>query len=173
MPRTIRIGVSSCLVGENVRYDGGNRLNSFVSDTLGHRFELISVCPESELGMGVPRETVDLEGNVNAPSMIGTHSRKDWTQLMNKWARQRIEGLAELNLCGFVFKKGSPSCGVRKVPVIQENREPLLEGKGLFAMAFMQAYPEIPVEDELNLEDPTVQQDFLNRVTHYAQTKES
>ena len=158
-------------MGENVRYDGGNRLNSFVTETLGSKFELIAVCPESELGMGVPRETVDLEGDVAAPSMIGTHTRKDWTQPMNDWAQQRVEELAGLKLSGFVFKKGSPSCGVYKVPVIQENREPLPEGRGLFAMAFMKANPEMPVEDELCLENPDTQRDFLRRVAMYSRNK--
>ena len=168
MTKTIRIGVSSCLLGENVRYDGGNRLNSFVSETLARQFELVPVCPESELGMGVPRETVDLCGNIAAPTMIGTHSRKDWTLQMNNWAQRRIRELAELNLCGFVFKKGSPSCGVFRVPVIQENQEPLLEGRGLFAMAFMEANPEMPVEDELRLEDPLLQKNFIDRIYFYS-----
>jgi len=168
MTKTIRIGVSSCLLGENVRYDGGNRLNSFVAETLAQKFELVPVCPESELGMGVPRETVDLHGSIAAPDMIGTHSRKDWTRPMNNWAQRRIRELAELNLCGFVFKKGSPSCGVFRVPVIQENKEPLLEGRGLFAMAFMAANPEMPVEDELRLEDPAVQKKFIDRVCVFA-----
>lgn len=161
---TIRIGVSACLIGEKVRYDGDHRRNSYVADTLAEHFELVPVCPESELGMGVPRETVDLEGNVSAPLMLGTHTRKDWTQPMNQWAHKRIQELAPLNLCGFVMKKGSPSCGVYRVPVIQENREPLPEGRGLFAMAFMKANPDVPVEDELQLENPTVREDFLKRV---------
>ncbi len=170
MTKAIRIGVSSCLLGENVRYDGGNRLNSFVAETLARKFEIVPVCPESELGMGVPRETVDLHGSIAAPAMIGTHSRKDWTRPMNNWAQRRISELAELNLCGFVFKKGSPSCGVFRVPVIQENKESLLEGRGLFAMAFMEANPEMPVEDELRLEDPSVQEKFLERVYSFARS---
>ncbi len=161
---TIRIGVSACLLGEKVRYDGDHRLNSYVADTLAEHFELIPVCPESELGMGIPRETVDLVGEVAAPSMIGTHTRKDWTQAMNDWATRRIQELAPLNLCGFVMKKGSPSCGVFRVPVIQENGESLLEGRGLFAMAFMKANPDVPVEDELRLEDPQVREMFLKNV---------
>jgi len=171
----IRIGVSSCLIGEKVRYDGDHRRNSYVADTLGELFELVAVCPESELGMGVPRETVDLEGSVAAPEMIGTNSRKDWTQPMNNWARKRIQELAPLNLCGFVMKKGSPSCGVYRVPVIQENREPLPEGRGLFAMAFMKENPDVPVEDELQLEDPRVREEFLKKVyaLHASRTKPS
>ncbi len=161
---TIRIGVSACLLGDKVRYDGDHRRNSFVADTLAAHFELVPVCPESELGMGVPRETVDLEGSIAAPNMIGTHTRKDWTQSMNDWAQQRIQDLNPLNLCGFVMKKGSPSCGVFRVPVIQENREPLLEGRGLFAMAYIKANPDVPVEDELRLEDHQVQEEFLKRV---------
>ncbi len=168
MSKIIRIGASSCLLGENVRYDGGNRLNSFVTETLARKFELVAVCPEWELGMGVPRETVDLVGNAPAPAMIGTYSRKDWTQPMNNWARQRVEELAEFYLCGFVFKKGSPSCGVSQVPIIQKYKEPLLEGRGLFARAFMEANPEVPVEDELRLEDPSVREDFLDRVYSFA-----
>ncbi len=168
MPQKIRIGVSSCLIGENVRYDGGHRLNSFVTGTLAEKFELVPVCPEAELGMGVPRETVDLEGDIASPGMIGTHSRKDWTQPMVNWAEKRIDELADLNLCGFVFKKGSPSCGVNRVPVIQENREPVLQGRGLFAMAFMKTNPNMPVEDELRLEDPEVRKEFVNKIYAFA-----
>jgi len=160
----IRIGVSACLIGEKVRYDGDHRRNSYVADILAEHFELVPVCPESELGMGVPRETVDLVGDVISPQMIGTHTRKDWTQSMNMWARQRISELAPLDLCGFVMKKGSPSCGVFRVPVIQENGEPLLEGRGLFAAAFMESNPDVPVEDELRLEDIAVQEKFLMNV---------
>ncbi len=166
----IRIGVSACLVGQNVRYDGNHRLNHFVVDILGSRFELVPVCPESELGMGVPRETVDLVGKVEAPRMIGTNSQKDWTVPMKQWAQQRILELAPLNLCGFVMKKGSPSCGVIQVPVLQENQDPILEGRGLFAQAFMDANPLVPVVDELRLEDPAVQSEFLARVLAYHQS---
>jgi len=160
----IRIGVSACLLGEKVRYDGDHRRNSYVAETLAEHFELVPVCPESELGMGVPRETVNLEGDVAKPNMIGTHTRKDWTQSMNSWAQKRIQDLAPLGLCGFVMKKGSPSCGVFRVPVIQENREPLPEGRGLFAMAFINSNPDVPVEDELRLEDSRVREEFLKKV---------
>lgn len=168
MSKKIRVGVSACLLGQKVRYDGDHRLNAFVTETLDRLFELVPVCPESELGMGVPRETVDLVGSVVAPSMIGTHSRKDWTLSMNDWGRKRISELAGLNLCGFVFKKGSPSCGVHRVPVLQEDADPILEGRGLFASAFMKANPEVPVEDELRLEDLQVREEFLERVRAYA-----
>ena len=160
----IRIGVSACLNGEKVRYDGDHRRNHFVAETLAGLFELVPVCPESELGMGIPRETVDLHGSIDAPRMIGTHGHKDWTDAMNAWALKRIQGLAALNLCGFVFKKGSPSCGVRNVPLIQTDGEPLLEGRGLFVMAFTKTFPEIPIEDELKLEDSEVQKDFIRKV---------
>ncbi len=168
----IRIGVSACLLGENVRYDGGHRRNSYVTETLAEHFELVPVCPESELGMGVPRETVDLEGDISAPQMIGTHTRKDWTQSMNCWALNKIQDLAPLALCGFVMKKGSPSCGVYRVPVIQENGESLPEGRGLFAQAYMRANPEIPVEDELRLEDPLVQAEFQAKVMALHQSRQ-
>ena len=160
----IRIGVSACLIGEKVRYDGDHRRNSYVADILAEHFELVPVCPEFELGMGVPRETVDLKGSVASPNMIGTHTRKDWTESMNQWAQQRIDELAPLGLCGFVMKKGSPSCGVINVPVIQDNREAVLIGQGLFARAFMKANSGVPVEDELRLEDILVQEEFLMKV---------
>lgn len=159
----IRIGVSACLVGQKVRYDGDHRRNSYVADILAEQFELVPVCPESELGMGIPRETVDLYGSPAAPLMIGIHSRKDWTLAMNEWTQNKIKELAPLNLCGFVMKKGSPSCGVFRVPIIQENSSPL-EGQGLFALAYMKVRPEVPVEDELHLEDPMVRKEFIKKV---------
>ncbi|MCP4291684.1 MAG: DUF523 domain-containing protein [bacterium] len=163
----IPLGISACLLGENVRYDGNHRRNNYVVETLGSQFELIPVCPESELGMGVPRETVDLEGDPHNPRMIGTHSRKNWTTGMNQWADNRVQQLSRLNLCGFVLKKGSPSCGVRNVPIIQRDNnqvsDPLL-GQGLFVIAIQKAEPNFPIEDELRLEEEQHRKEFIKKV---------
>lgn len=160
----IRIGVSACLLGQEVRYDGGHKHNHYLTDTLSGFFDLVPVCPELEVGMGVPRESVRLEGEVGDPAMIARRSGKDWTGPMKSWARDRVRGLAAENLSGFVFKKKSPSCGLFRVPVVQANGHPLQQGSGLFAAEFVRAFPLVPVEEEGRLFDARLRENFLERV---------
>ena len=110
--RTLRVGVSACLLGEPVRYDGRHKRDAFLTDVLGKHVEWVPVCPELEVGMGVPRESVRLEGDVDAPRMVGVRSRIDHTAAMRRFAAERVRQLAALDLQGYVFKKGSPSCGL-------------------------------------------------------------
>lgn len=163
----IRIGVSACLLGQKVRFDGGHKHNRYLTDTLAEFFELVSVCPEAEVGMGTPRETVRLEGDLEGPHMIAPRSGTDWTARMNQWSRRRARQMAEDNLSGFVFKKSSPSCGVFRVSVMQANGQPLAKGRGLFAAEFTRRYPLIPVEEEGRLYDPRLRENFLERVFAY------
>ena len=159
-----RIGVSSCLLGQNVRYDGGHRRNDYIVDTLGEIFDLVAVCPETELGMPTPRETIQLEGDVERPDLRSTSTRQDWTSPMAAWSRKRILELKDEALAGFIFKKNSPSCGLFKVPVIQTDGSEILGGRGMFAAEFTRAFPDIPVEDAQRLADTEIRDEFLARV---------
>ena len=167
----LRLGVSACLLGEKVRYDGGHKHDRYLTDVLADHFELVRVCPEAEVGMGVPRETVRLDGDVDAPRMTASRSGKDWTGPMNAWARGRCRDLAPLDLDGFVFKKNSPSCGVHRVPVMQDTGMPLKQGRGLFAAAFTRAFPLVPVEEEGRLHDAPLRENFLERVFAFHRVK--
>ncbi len=169
---TIRIGVSSCLMGNEVRYDGGHKHNRYLTDVLGEHFELVIVCPEAEVGMGIPRETVRLEGDIENPLMIAPRSGADWTRRMNHFARQRSIELAREDLSGFVFKKRSPSCGLFRVPVVQKNGHPLAKGRGLFAAEFTRRFPLVPCEEEGRLTDPHLRENFIERVFAYARVKQ-
>jgi uncharacterized protein YbbK (DUF523 family) len=105
-----KLGISSCLLGNRVRFDGGHKRDLFLSQGLGKFIEWVAVCPEFEVGMGVPREPVRLVGQPEAPEMIGEKSARNWTAAVNQFAAQRARQLSKLNLSGFVFKKNSPSC---------------------------------------------------------------
>ena len=170
--KTLRIGVSACLLGQMVRYDGGHKRNDYVTDTLGEVFDLVPVCPEAEVGMGTPRETIQLAGDPAAPNLVGTESGRDWTREMGDWSKNRSRELAGEDLCGFVLKKNSPSCGLFRVPVIQEKGEPLAVGRGLFAAAFVRAHPLIPVVDEEGLSEAVRRENFLEKIFAYQRGRE-
>ena len=183
--RPLRLGVSSCLLGAAVRYDGGNKRDRFLSDVLAPYVEWVPVCPEVEAGMGVPREAVHLVGDPTAPRMIGTRTGRDHTVAMRRFAAARVRALAALDLCGYVFKKDSPSCGLERVRVYaasgtpppsgasrrtrasQAGGAPTRRGRGLFAAAFTAAYPSIPVEEEGRLQDPLLRENFIERIFCY------
>ena len=118
----IKLGISSCLLGEYVRYDGGHELDRFLKDTWGKYIEYVSVCPEIECGLGVPREAMHLEGDLCSPRLITTCTRQDMTRLMVNWARNRVTQLEKEALCGFIFKCDSPSSGMERIKIYNENR---------------------------------------------------
>lgn len=163
----LRLGVSSCLLGEQVRFDGGHKHDRFLTDLLGRHVDWVPVCPELEVGMGVPREAVRLEGDVAAPRMVGVRSKTDHTAAMARFARARVRQLGALGLHGYVFKKGSPSCGMERVRVYAVGGMPSRRGRGLFAAAFMEALPLLPVEEEGRLNDPVLRENFIERVFAY------
>jgi len=164
----VRLGVSSCLLGANVRFDGGHKRDRFLTDVLARYVEWVPVCPELESGMGVPRESVRLEGDVAAPRMVGTRSGTDHTSAMRRWAAGRVRALAALDLSGYVFKKDSPSCGMERVRVYPDRgRMPSRRGRGLFAAALMDALPLLPVEEEGRLNDPVLRENFIERIFCY------
>jgi len=157
MPTPIRIGISRCLLGENVRHDGGHKRDGFLLEALGRYVEWVPVCPEVEVGLGTPREPMRLVGDPHAPRLITINTGVDHTDAMNRFAQQRVRELEAPHLSGFVFKSGSPSCGIGGVPL----------ETGLFARAFMEYFPDMPVEEESRLHDPQAIQNFLERARAY------
>ena len=161
MAPPVRIGISQCLLGDNVRYDGAHKRDSFLIETLGPHVEWVPVCPEVELGLGTPREAMRLAGDPRAPRLVTITSGIDHTEAMARFSQRRVRELEALNLSGYVFKARSPSCGIGEGPL----------ETGLFAQAFMAHFPLIPVEDESRLHDPQALKNFLERVLGYRQSR--
>jgi len=164
VPAVLRLGISACLLGQNVRYDGGHKRDSFLVDTLGRFVTWVPVCPEAECGLGIPREAMRLVGNPAAPRLVTIQTRIDHTERMLAWARRRVRELEGENLAGFVFKSRSPSSGMERVKVYDERGNPTRLGVGLFAREFMRHFPLLPVEDEGRLQDPLLRENFIERV---------
>lgn len=168
-----KLGISSCLLGQKVRYDGADKRDAFLCETFGRFVEWVPICPEVEAGMGVPRETVRLIGKVDAPRLITEKSGKDWTEAMQRFAAVRVNEIAALGLSGYVFKKDSPSCGVERVRVYNEKNLPARHGRGLFAAAVMNRLALMPVEEEGRLNDPALRENFIERVFAYHRWQEA
>jgi uncharacterized protein YbgA (DUF1722 family)/uncharacterized protein YbbK (DUF523 family) len=164
---TIRVGISTCLLGQKVRWDGGHKRDQFLTDVLGRYVEWVPVCPEFEVGMGIPREPVRLVKSGRETHMRGVASGRDWTAVMRRWVERRVRELAKLQLCGFVFKKGSPSCGMERVKVYDQTGKLRKEGSGVFAEALMRQRTMLPVEEEGRLNDPLLRESFIERVFAY------
>lgn len=164
MDTHLKIGISACLLGQNVRYNGGHALNRFVAHTLGQFVSFVPVCPEVECGLGTPRETLRLVGNVDSPRLVTSKTQIDHTERMQTWARKRLDQLAEEDLCGFVFKKDSPSSGLMRVKVYNDKGQPNKNGVGMFAHAFTKRFPRIPVEEEGRLNDPKLRENFIEQI---------
>lgn len=164
VPGRIPVGISSCLLGQPVRFDGGHRLSRFCEQDLSRWFEFVPVCPETGIGMGVPRESVQLRaGAQGGVGLVGNRSGTDYTPAMEAFAAQESERLS--SLCGYIVSKKSPSCGLERIPVHDENGQPLRrDGRGLFTAAFMKANPLVPVEEDGRLNDPDLKESFLTRV---------
>jgi uncharacterized protein YbgA (DUF1722 family)/uncharacterized protein YbbK (DUF523 family) len=163
----IRIGISSCLLGEKVRFDAGHKKDVYLTDVLGKYFEWIPVCPELEVGMGVPRESVHLTGDPEAPRMVGVKSGHDWTERMAKFSERRVAQLAKLDLSGYILKSKSPSCGMERIRIYTDKGMPGGNGVGLFAKALLGAFPLLPVEEEGRLNDAGLRDNFIVRVFSY------
>lgn len=159
-----RIGISSCLLGQKVRYDGGHKRDYFLTDTLGEFVEWVPVCPELEVGMGVPRESIRLEGSTNSPRLIAERSGRDWTDAMQSYSVKKIEYLKTLNLSGYILKKDSPTCGMERVRVYGKGGSPNKNGVGMFARALTDNWPMLPLEEEGRLNDPKLRENFIERV---------
>ncbi len=160
----IRIGISTCLMGENVRYDGGHKLDRYLMGTLGQYIDYVPVCPEVECGMPIPRETLRLVGDPASPRLVTSKTGVDKTDQMMTWAKKRVKELEKENLCGFIFQKGSPSSGMERIKVYTDKGVPAKTGVGMFARAFMEHFPFMPVEDDGRLHDPMLRENFIVRI---------
>ncbi|MDY6973081.1 MAG: DUF523 and DUF1722 domain-containing protein [Thermodesulfobacteriota bacterium] len=164
MNERIKLGISACLLGESVRYDGGNKLDRFLTETLGAYVDYVPVCPETECGLGIPREAMRLVGNPESPRLMTIRTAKDHTKRMLRWAAKRIMELEKEELCGFIFKSKSPSSGMERVRVYDKKGMPVKNGVGLFARAFMDHFPLIPAEEDGRLHDPKLRENFIERI---------
>jgi uncharacterized protein YbgA (DUF1722 family)/uncharacterized protein YbbK (DUF523 family) len=163
----LRIGVSSCLLGENVRWDGGHKRDRFLTDELGPFVEWVPVCPEVEVGLGTPRPTLRLVRRGDDVRMIEPKSGTDHTDAMRAWARRRVRALEDEDLSGYVLKKDSPSCGMERVKVYPGAGAGTRDGRGLFAEALLERFPHLPVEEEGRLGDARLRENFVVRVFAY------
>lgn len=162
--RPVRIGVSACLLGETVRYDGGHKRDAFLVGTLGRFVEWVPVCPEVELGLGTPRDTLRLERRGGAIRLVVPKGDRDLTGAMRSYAERRVAQIERLELSGYVLKKDSPSCGMERVRVYDAHGVPARGGRGLFAEALLARLPDLPVEEEGRLGDARLRENFIQRV---------
>ena len=165
--KPVKIGISACLLGDEVRFDGGHKRDRFLTDILGPQVEFVAICPEVEMGLGTPREPMRLVAvGTSGLRMITTRTGIDHTDAMNRWSKRRLTELAREHpdLCGYVLKKDSPSCGMARVKTYGRAGPPRRDGRGLFASALIQSLPSLPVEEEGRLGDPHLRENFIERV---------
>lgn len=160
----IRLGISSCLLGAKVRFDGGHKLDRFLTETLGSYVEYVPVCPEVEVGLPTPRDSLRLTGAPESPRLVFPKTGEDITDRMTVWAKERVAQLEKEDLCGFVFKAKSPSSGMERVRIYDKNGVPNKTGVGLFAGIFMEHFPLLPVEEEGRLHDPRLRETFIENI---------
>ena len=163
----IRIGISSCLLGKPVRYNGGHSRDRYIMETLGKFFEFVPVCPEVECGLPTPREAMRLVGDPDTPRLVTTKTGVDHTLRMTTWASERVKQLNSEDLCGFIFKAKSPSSGMERVKVYDHNGVPQAVGVGLFARAFKDHFPLLPIEEDGRLHDLLLRENFIESVFVY------
>jgi uncharacterized protein YbgA (DUF1722 family)/uncharacterized protein YbbK (DUF523 family) len=169
----LRLGVSGCLLGEEVRYNGGHKHMPYLTHALGEYVDWVSVCPEVEVGMSTPRESIRLLGDVDDPQLVGPKSGTDHTEAMKVWAKSRLDDLEALDLHGYVLKKDSPSCGLFRVRVYNlKTGIPTRDGQGIFARALKERFPLLPIEEEGRLNDLPLRENFIERVFAYYRLRE-
>ena len=168
----IKLGISSCLLGEAVRWDGGHKLDRFLADTMGQFVEYVPVCPEVECGLSIPREAMRLVGEPDSPRLVTSSTGKDHTARMLRWAHKRVRELDKEDLCGFIFKSRSPSSGMERVKVYSGKGVPKKKGVGMFARVFMEHYPLLPVEEDGRLHDTRLRENFIERIFTFKRWRE-
>jgi uncharacterized protein YbgA (DUF1722 family)/uncharacterized protein YbbK (DUF523 family) len=172
-PSPIRIGISACLLGQEVRFDGGHKRDRFLTDLLGPHVTWVPVCPEVEMGLGTPRETLRLVRVGSGVRMLTTRTAIDHTEGMATWGKRRLDALAGEDLSGYVLKKDSPSCGMERVKVYDAHGgAPARSGRGIFAEALLARFPLLPVEEEGRLGDARLRENFVERVFAYRRLKD-
>lgn len=172
MTAKIKLGISACLLGEKVRFDGSHQWDRFITGTLGKYVDFVPVCPEVECGFGVPREPMRLAGNPDNPRLITVRTGVDHTDRMINWAKKRVRELEAEELCGFIFKSDSPSNGLERVKVYNGQGVPVKKGVGIFARLFMEHFPLLPVEDEGRLHDLNLRENFIQRLFAFKRWRE-
>jgi uncharacterized protein YbgA (DUF1722 family)/uncharacterized protein YbbK (DUF523 family) len=160
----IKVGIASCLLGNPVRWNGGHKLDRFIFHTLGQHIDFVPVCPESECGLGIPRDTMHLAGDPAAPRLVTTKTGDDKTDQMQHWAKGRLKELAGEDLCGYIFKTKSPSNGMRKLKVFKTREQIFYNGVGIYARMFMDRFPNLPVIDDGMLHDPGLRSNFIEQI---------
>lgn len=168
----IRIGISSCLMGAKVRFDAGHKRDRYITEILGQYFAFVPVCPEIEVGMGVPRESIRLTGAPEDLRLVGNKSGEDWTDRMNAYSHNRVARKDIESLSGYILKKDSPSCGMERVKLYGGTGAPSRQGVGLFARVLMERYPLLPIEEEGRLNDARLRENFIVRVFAYENLKQ-
>jgi len=169
---SIRIGISACLLGDEVRYDGGHKRDAFLTTVLGPFVEFVKVCPEVEIGMGTPREPIHLTERSGIIRLVAVESGVDYTERMDAYAARRADALARERLSGYVLKKDSPSCGMARVKVHRGKGPPARNGVGRFARALLARFPHLPIEEEGRLNDPRLRENFIERVFAYRRLRD-
>ncbi|MGD8331401.1 MAG: DUF523 and DUF1722 domain-containing protein [Acidobacteriota bacterium] len=162
-----RVGISLCLLGEEVRHDGGHKRARYVTDVLAEYFEWAPLCPEVDVGMGIPREPIHLVADGDTVRLVGIRSERDWTEEMARYARAKVEELAAADIDGFILKKDSPSCGMERVKLFNAKNMPTRDGVGAFARVLMERMTTLPVEEEGRLNDAGLRENFITRVYAY------
>ncbi|HEU5338431.1 MAG TPA: DUF523 and DUF1722 domain-containing protein [Sulfuricaulis sp.] len=167
----IRLGISSCLLGQKVRFDGNHKLDSYLTDTLGLYFDWVPVCPEVAIGLGVPRPPIRLVGSASTPRAVGVKDDSlDVTDKLAAYGKQQARQLDDLS--GYVFKSKSPSCGMERVKIYQRTGIPAKGGRGVYAEAFLSGQPSLPAEEEGRLSNPRLRENFIERVFVYRRWQE-
>jgi len=166
-----RVGISSCLLGDEVRYDGGSKWHRVTVEIIGPRVEWVPMCPELEVGMGIPREPVNLIGPAESPSLLAMGTGLDWSKKMKTFSQQTIQTLKRQGLNGYIFKSASPSCGLKEIKVYENKSldQWVASGTGLFAREFLRKFPDLPVADEEELTTERQAVEFVERIKNHHQ----
>ncbi len=163
----IRVGISACLLGEEVRFDGGHKRTEFLIHAFGPSVTWVPICPEVEAGFGTPREAMHLTRVTDRIRLVTVGTARDLTAPMDEFIRRRVPELRLDELSGYVLKRNSPSCGLENVEIHNQQGDVIESGRGLFAEALVRQFPQLPVEEEGRLSDPRLLEEFVRRVFAY------
>ena len=166
-----RVGISQCLLGDAVRYDGGHKRDTYLTEVLAPFVEWVPVCPEVEAGLGTPREAMHLSGDPKAPRLLTIRTKIDHTDTLQAFSQRRVKEIRDCDLDGYIFKRNSPSCGVHRVKVYREKGYPGRQGKGIFSAAIQETFPLLPIEEEGRLNGAPIRENFIVRIFCYRRWK--
>ncbi len=158
----IKVGISACLLGQEVRFDGSHKRDRFITDKLSHYFEFMAYCPEVAIGMGVPRPTIHLKQSGDNIKVVGVHKAIDVTSELRDYSINTCKKLS--TLCGYILKSKSPTCGMERVKIYHDNGQSTKNGVGIFAEQLKHQHPYLPLEEEGRLNDPVLRENFIIRV---------